>query len=867
MNGRITKIIDPDLLNENDLAILGSFLSEKTTPKHVIFHAYDEKNQISYDYDYTDKDGVLCPLTLRLKYNYEYFPSSTAPKEVKHYKKIDPTYSRYAEFSSAAIGRRSTYATAHPVKRIYKFGRENRLVFRNTSVEDSSVKDAFLVKKQSYKASDRNILPKNIVALESTLVKHYPDLHAKGATFASNGHDSGTSFLLLKHLQTETLTEFLRKNSANLSVEQRDQISINFIREIRNLHHRGIKHRDLKPDNIIINRDTLEIKIIDFGLAQKIQTDDGLFGGSPGYAPNETFTQEFSLTQQADYFSAGLILSEIWGASRRKFMKEQAKEFALKSETPKFADLFKGSLNNQLDNSEKAKIKALFIGLTAHFPKDRNIHWERALDFFTQRNLARLKNSAPKKMKAATENAFSLGILTFNAINKIKIEGNSEANKEHKNFPALKEIIFKSLDELKNSPQDILNIFIKALEINAIKPDQNIAAIKETINLTLEKVETNLKTLFLLRDEVEINQQLISAIKDEEVKNAIQHDLRFLLLDIDSLLKKYQKCQCSIDDLVETNNKVNIKLETLDTHLKSFKDKLSSVKDDTFKARKAALLTNLELTIVAKTPELKNLQVVLSKSIQDTILTTPETIQEFTSTLGFKPLLGASSQEELKEKVDNFFVSLNKLHSIKDLLRHFKFLKEKYSITIDPSFTVKLDGLNETLTQIKSGFNSDENFNDKINILATSSDEIFNTNDRKINTILEIAKILVRLEPEIERGNKTTAFKNTIKDSIREYIAATLDTRSIKKYDRAASSERITEMNKIIDALDSAIRPEDITKVAREIKHTEIKTKLPSFLQHSHLRSSINKGLTMFKKNIAKEEKQQKAQTHHKPSI
>ena len=179
----------------------------------------------------------------------------------------------------------------------------------------------------------------------------------------------------------------------------------------------------------------------------------------------------------------------------------------------------------------------------------------------------------------------------------------------------------------------------------------------------------------------------------------------------------------------------------------------------------------------------------------------------------------------------------------------------------------KLDRLNETLTQIKGGFNSDKNFNDKINDLVASYENIFNTSDRKIKTLLEIARILVRLEPEIERGNKTTAFKNTIKDSIRKYIAATLDARSIKKYDRAASSERITEMNKIIDALDSATHPDDIAKVTRQIKHTEIKTKLPSFLQHSHLRSSIKQGLTMFKKNIAKEEKQQKAQAHRKHSI
>lgn len=36
------------------------------------------------------------------------------------------------------------------------------------------------------------------------------------------------------------------------------------------MHHKGICHRDLKPDNILINKNNLKkIKIIDFGIAKK----------------------------------------------------------------------------------------------------------------------------------------------------------------------------------------------------------------------------------------------------------------------------------------------------------------------------------------------------------------------------------------------------------------------------------------------------------------------------------------------------------------------------------------------------------------------------------------------------------------------
>ena len=36
------------------------------------------------------------------------------------------------------------------------------------------------------------------------------------------------------------------------------------------MHERGYIHRDLKPENFMINKDTLEVKIIDFGTVKDI---------------------------------------------------------------------------------------------------------------------------------------------------------------------------------------------------------------------------------------------------------------------------------------------------------------------------------------------------------------------------------------------------------------------------------------------------------------------------------------------------------------------------------------------------------------------------------------------------------------------
>ena len=43
-------------------------------------------------------------------------------------------------------------------------------------------------------------------------------------------------------------------------------------RAITHLHHHGICHRDIKPDNIVLSEDYSKLKIIDFNTAVKFKT-------------------------------------------------------------------------------------------------------------------------------------------------------------------------------------------------------------------------------------------------------------------------------------------------------------------------------------------------------------------------------------------------------------------------------------------------------------------------------------------------------------------------------------------------------------------------------------------------------------------
>lgn len=65
----------------------------------------------------------------------------------------------------------------------------------------------------------------------------------------------------------ENTLELYEKQQFGLSEEQVKCVVFQCALGLGYIHQRGIIHRDIKPENILINKQTAEIKIIDFGLA------------------------------------------------------------------------------------------------------------------------------------------------------------------------------------------------------------------------------------------------------------------------------------------------------------------------------------------------------------------------------------------------------------------------------------------------------------------------------------------------------------------------------------------------------------------------------------------------------------------------
>ena len=76
------------------------------------------------------------------------------------------------------------------------------------------------------------------------------------------------------------------------------------------LHSINVIHRDIKPENLIFTeKNSLEIKIVDFGLAEYVNDSEVLFkrSGTPGYVSPEIL-KDRPYNQKTDLFSLGVIL-------------------------------------------------------------------------------------------------------------------------------------------------------------------------------------------------------------------------------------------------------------------------------------------------------------------------------------------------------------------------------------------------------------------------------------------------------------------------------------------------------------------------------------------------------------------------------
>jgi len=160
--------------------------------------------------------------------------------------------------------------------------------------------------------------------------------HPHICTLHDVGRQDGTAFLVMEHLEGETLATRLEKGA--LPVDQALQYAIHIADALDKAHSAGIVHRDLKPANIMLVK--TGAKLLDFGLAKStasvapaglsmlattppgLTAQGSILGTFQYMAPEQLEGNEADT--RTDVFAFGLVLYEMLTGRRAFEGKSQA---------------------------------------------------------------------------------------------------------------------------------------------------------------------------------------------------------------------------------------------------------------------------------------------------------------------------------------------------------------------------------------------------------------------------------------------------------------------------------------------------------------------------------------------------------------
>ncbi|MCJ7459720.1 MAG: protein kinase, partial [candidate division Zixibacteria bacterium] len=217
-----------------------------------------------------------------------------------------------------------------------------------------------------YKAQDTKLdrivalkfLPKHLLCDSEAKIRFEHEAKAASALNHTNittiyeiDEVEGECFIAMEYIEGKSIKKLIEEK--NLSLKEVIDIASQVCEGLVVAHEKGIVHRDIKSDNIMVTP-RRQVKIMDFGLAKlkgasKVTKTGSTLGTLPYMSPEQA--QGIEVDRRSDIFSFGVVLYEmITGQLPFKGEHEAAIIYSILNETPEPLARYKSGVSAELQN-------------------------------------------------------------------------------------------------------------------------------------------------------------------------------------------------------------------------------------------------------------------------------------------------------------------------------------------------------------------------------------------------------------------------------------------------------------------------------------------------------------------------------------